>query len=346
MGGGRFQTKQRRFYGFVPYSFANGFYLTLYAVNVLVGFMQFNRVRFQWIWRVVSAVGGGGLLCLLMVVDGGADQLAAERFHQRAISAYTAGNIDDAKLLLADALKEDDRYIPAYLARGYILRYERDYQAAVNDFSKVIELDSSRHEAWFRRGIEYFNLGEFEKSVADFEQYIEFRPEQKPFLWQLGIAYYYTGQHQEGRDLFESHQKVNSHDVENAVWHFLCVAKLDGFETARKALIDLDGDTRIPMMQVYALFKGHGTEEHVLTAAHAGAPEEDVLIRQSFYAHLYLGLYHEAKGDVDKSYDYMRRAAQHFKSNGYMGEVARVHRDWLKNKKRRQATPHSPVVTD
>lgn len=296
--------------------------------------MQIDRIRFRRIWRVVSAVGAVSCFCLLMLVEGYADKLAADRFHQRAISAYTAGKIDDAKSLLADALKEDAGYIPAYLARGYIHQYERNYQAAIDDFSKVIELDSSRYEAWFRRGIEYYNLGEFEKSVSDFEQFAEFRPEEKPFLWQLGIAYYYTGQHQEGRELFESHQKVNSHDVENAVWHFLCVAKLEGFDAARKALIKLDGDTRIPMMQVYALFKGYGTEEDVLKAAHTGTAVGGELIRQSFYAHLYLGLYHEAKGDLDKSLEYMRKAAQHYKSNGYMGEVARVHRDWLKQKKK------------
>lgn len=312
--------------------------MTCCSVNVLVGLMQLKGIRFKWTRRTLSKVSVGAVLSLLILVDGYADTLEAERLHQRAISSYTAGNIEDAKSLLTDALKEDDAYVPAYLARGYIHQYERNYQAAVDDFSKVIELDTSRHEAWLRRGIEYFNLGEFEKSVADFEKYTVFLPEQKPYLWQLGIAYYYTGQHQEGRDLFESHQEVNSHDVENAVWHFLCVAKLEGFEAARKALIHLDGDTRIPMMQVYALFKGYGTEENVLKAAHTGTAVGGQLIRQSFYAHLYLGLFYEAKGDVDKSFEYMRKAAQHYKSNSYMGEVARVHRDWLKKKKKSTST--------
>lgn len=307
--------------------------MTWCPVNVLVGLMQLEGIRFKWIRRTLSKVCVGGVLSLLALVNGYADKLAAERLHQRAISSYTAGNIDDAKSLLADALKEDDEYVPAYLARGYIHQYERNYQAAVDDFTKVIELDTSRHEAWFRRGIEYFNLGEFEKSAADFEKYTVFRPEQKPYLWQLGITYYYTGQYQEGRDLFESHQAVNSHDVENAVWHFLCVAKLEGFEAARRAMINLDGDTRVPMMQVYALFKGNGTEEDVLKAAHAGTAVGGGLIRQSFYAHLYLGLFYESKGDEDKSFEYMRKAAQHYKSNSYMGEVARVHRDWLKKKR-------------
>jgi hypothetical protein len=44
-------------------------------------------------------------------------------------------------------------------------------------------------------------------------------------------------------------------------------------------------------------------------------------------------LYHESKGSSEKAYTYINRAAQHYKSNGYMGQVARVHRDWLKKKR-------------
>lgn len=87
------------------------------------------------------------------------------------------------------------------------------------------------------------------------------------------------------------------------------------------------------MKEVYALFKGEGTVEAVLKAAHSGTAVGGNLIQQSFYAHLYLGLYFEANGDAEASYDYMRKAAQHYKSNGYMGEVARVHRDWLEKKR-------------
>ncbi len=273
------------------------------------------------------------LLFFLMMWQLAADNLDAVRFYQRGKSAYTAGKIDEAKELFTKAIRADSKHIDSYLARGYLYQYDRNYKEAAKDFTTAIQINPSNPDPYFRRAIEHFNLGEFSKSVSDFEKFAELVPEQKPHLWQLGIAYYYTGQHKEGRELFESHQKVNSHDVENAVWHFMCISRMEGFEIARKALIPIQGDTRIPMMEVYRLFKGDGDEESVLKAAHEGTSIGGRRIRQSFYAHLYLGLYHEAKGNDEKAYTYIRRAAQHYKSNGYMGQVARVHRDWLKIKR-------------
>ena len=45
------------------------------------------------------------------------------------------------------------------MARGYLHQYQRKYQEAASDFGQVIQLDPSRPEAWFRRAIESFNLG-------------------------------------------------------------------------------------------------------------------------------------------------------------------------------------------
>src|SRR6266853_660464 len=55
---------------------------------------------------------------------------------------------------------------------------------------------------------------------------------------------------------FELHQTVNDNDVENAVWHYLCVARLAGVEKAHASLIRIQRDSRVPMMAVYALFGG------------------------------------------------------------------------------------------
>ena len=215
-------------------------------------------------------------------------------------------------------------FADAYMARGYLHQYQRKYQEAAAILPGH-STDPSRPEAWFRRAIESFNLGKFKESVADFERFAQLDPSQKPHLWQLGIAYFYTGQHQEGRALFESHQTVNSRDVENAVWHFLCVAAIDGVDVARSLFIDIQGDRRVPMMEVWALFKGVGSEEAVLKAAHGESADATQRIRHSFYASLYLGLYYQALSDESKALEYMKKATQHYKSNGYI-EVARASR--------------------
>jgi lipoprotein NlpI len=169
-----------------------------------------------------------------------------------------------------------------------------------------------------QRGMKHFRASEIKESIEDFEKAARLAPQAKAQLWQLGISYYYAGEFKKGRELFELHQTVNPQDVENAVWHFLCVAKLDGVDVARKEFIAITDDQRIPMRELHELFAGKGDEEAVVKAARGNK-------ESLFYAHLYLGLYEEALGHKDRSLKHMRLAAQDFAQGNYMGDVAKVH---------------------
>jgi lipoprotein NlpI len=178
--------------------------------------------------------------------------------------------------------------------------------------------------ALLRRGMERFRKADIRGAVEDFDRLVKLAPESKAELWQRGIALYYAGEFAKGREQFEWHQTINPRDVENAVWHFLCVARMDGFRAAREKLIPIQGDTRIPMREIHSLFAGRGSEADVLGAARAGS-ELAVQKGQLFYAHLYLGLYAEAQGQPQVSLEHIRKAAGEFAQSHYMGDVARVH---------------------
>lgn len=182
--------------------------------------------------------------------------------------------------------------------------------------------DETANEA-FRRGVQSFMEGRAKESVAAFDKVVELAPEAKPQLWQRGLALYYAGKFKDGREQFEVHQTVNPNDVENAAWHFLCVARQEGVEKARKALIPIEGDSRVPMKQVHDLFAGKGSVEEVMKAAQAG--DESERRNQLCYAHLYLGLYFEALGDDKKAKDHMLKAAKDYSMDHYMGRTAQVH---------------------
>ena len=175
-----------------------------------------------------------------------------------------------------------------------------------------------------REGINAFFDAKSAESVAAFDKLIALAPNAAPQLWQRGLSLYYMEKFAEGRKQFEIHQTVNPNDVENAAWHFICVAKTDGVEAARKVLIPIEGDTRVPMKEVHDLFAGKGTEEDVMKAANAGA-DGDAKRNHLCYAHLYLGLYHEALGHTDKAKAHMLKAAVDYKMDHYMGKCAQVH---------------------
>ena len=184
-----------------------------------------------------------------------------------------------------------------------------------------------------RDGVRAFFAAKPSEAVVAFDKAIELDPQSAPQLWQRGLALYYAEDYKAGRKQFELHQTVNPHDVENAVWHFLCVAKIEGVEAARKGLIAIEGDARIPMKEVQALFAGKGTEEAVLAAAETPAASANELRNQHCYAHLYLGLYHEALGHTEQAKTHMVKAATTYSMDHYMGKTVQVHvklRGWDK----------------
>ncbi|MDB4143605.1 hypothetical protein N9733_09100 [Akkermansiaceae bacterium] len=178
----------------------------------------------------------------------------------------------------------------------------------------------------FSRGVERFFEGKTKEAVSDWDQEIKLAPARGPHHWQRGLALYYLGDYAKGVAQFESHQKVNGHDVENAAWHFICAVRQKGssVEIARKKFIPIKGDRRVPMAEIHALYGGKGTAEAVLEAAKKNA-EGMELRNQLCYAHLYLGLYYEALEKLEKSKGHMKKAAVDFKMDHYMGKVAQLH---------------------
>ena len=170
------------------------------------------------------------------------------------------------------------------------------------------------------RGVAHFQAGRIAESVEEFDAVVRLAPGQAPYLWQRGIALYYADRYRDCREQFESHRTVNPDDVENAAWHFLCVAKAESPERAREALLPVGPDPRVPMRQVYQMFQGALSPEQVLAAGDRG-------VESKFYAHLYVGLYYDALGHEANALTHIRAAAadRYAASGGYMHMVARVH---------------------
>ncbi|HWA99170.1 MAG TPA: tetratricopeptide repeat protein [Pirellulales bacterium] len=227
--------------------------------------------------------------------------------------------------LARGARADEPRSIDQRLADGRLAAAQGRHAEAVADYSRVLELDPKLAGAWQARGVEYFKLGQIDASIADFDRFLELMPEKAPQHWQRGIALYYAGRYADGRKQFELHQTVNPDDVENAAWHFLCTAREMGVDEARKRLIPVGPDRRVPMAEIYELFAGRATADDVLAAAERGPASDAQRQEQRFYAHLYLGLYDEAMGDTAGAREQIALAAEKFPSDHYMGDVARVH---------------------
>lgn len=221
------------------------------------------------------------------------------------------------------------------LARAQASAASNDSTAAERVASEAIEADETFAAAYYFRARERFRLGRVQDSVSDFDRYIELHPSAASRQWERGIACYYAKQFEKGAKQFELYQTYHDNDVENSVWRYLCMVPTDGIEKSRSTILPIRNDRRVPMMQVYELYRGKLKPDEVLTACRRDDPDPETLAGRLFYAHLYLGLYHEVAGDKELAQKYIllaadKKLAENPRINRYMWDVARIHSEMMK----------------
>lgn len=248
---------------------------------------------------------------------------------QQASRALIDHNADKAVELAGKAITADPKNARGHLLRGSGYEVLRQHDKAIADFTRCLELDPKAAAAYDHRGSEQFILGHIPESLEDFDKFLRLEPKAAPGHWKRGISLYYARRYEDGRKQFKDGDKIFANDVENAVWHFLCNAKLQGFVKARADMLKIGKDNRAPLMEVYDLFLGKCKPADVLAAAQAGDVPAELRKQQLFYAHLYLGLYFDALGEKRKALEHMSEATGKYRL-GYMGDVAHVYAELLR----------------
>lgn len=258
----------------------------------------------------------------------------AEDYLKQARRALQDKKADKAVELADKAIAANPKDASGYLLRGVGYEMLRQHDKAIADLTRCLERDPKLAEAYDHRGSEQFILGHIKESLDDFDTFLKLRPKAAPGHWKRGIALYYAGRYADGRQQFKDGDKIFANDVENAVWHFLCNAKLQGIDKARDEMLPIGKDDRVPLMKAYDLFVGKCKPADLMAEAQAGDVPAALRKQQLFYAHLYLGLYYDALGDKGKALQHMSEAAGKYRL-GYMGDVAHVHAELLRKDRKK-----------
>jgi len=208
-----------------------------------------------------------------------------------------------------------------------------EHERAIGKLSEAIKASPATPLPWYLRGREHFRAGKITESVADFDKFVQLQPQAANQQWERGISLYYADEFDKGAKQFEDYQKFHDQDVENSVWRYLCIARASSVEKARSTLLPIMNDPRVPMMQIYNLYQGKLKPDDVLAAASKDPPNRELLNQRLFYAHLYIGLWHEAAGDNEEAQQHILEAEKH-KIGRYMWDVAHVHVDRLRAAKK------------
>jgi lipoprotein NlpI len=240
-----------------------------------------------------------------------------------------------SSLLLATSVLADEQ-TQQWMREAQLASEKGDHVAALALLDKVVAAEPSSAPVYYVRGRERFRAGNVEGSVADFDKLVELDPKAEPRQWERGIALYYVGKFERGAQQFVLYQTFHDQDVENSVWRWLCQARAEDRDKATAAMLPIAADRRVPMMEIYDLYRGKGSIEKVLAAVEAGAKEGPGATWSRFYANLYIGLYLEATGDEAAAKPYILAAADKFKVNHYMWDVAAIHAKRFREKEKKE----------
>lgn len=251
----------------------------------------------------------------------------------RGYAAFQKGDDVEAEKRARAVLQVSPYNVRALSLLGQIYEQRREYRNALNQYDVIVARQPLSAAAYDRRGAIQFLLNRMDEALADFDKAIELEPKRKTDHWRRGITLYMLGRFPEGAEQFAAGREVFADDVENALWHFACVARSQGLDEARRQMFPLGNEARIPLREMHGFYRGEKTKDDVAAAIRAGEPEPAELRTRMMYGHLYFGLYHDLLGEKDEAMRYYADLVDKFGDGSYMWEAGRVHYDRLRTPK-------------
>ena len=237
-------------------------------------------------------------------------ELTADSYYEIALDRITADDADDVLVNLSKAIDLNPNYVDAYFLRGLIYGSQYDFDKAIADFEKVVELDPSHTDAkamhadaYAARGADYALEKNYDKAIADFERAIELDPDKAEFKAAAAATYFLRGatRYEEG-------------DNESAF------ADLDRAISDIEKIIELDPDNseaRIAIGEAYlvrgiAHFQGGNYDRAIADLERAIELENSAtdLKGAAAYAYLRRGVSHAEGGDHDRAIADFNRAVE------------------------------------
>jgi lipoprotein NlpI len=250
------------------------------------------------------------------------------RPHERCLAAITTLILS---LSAAVNAAEPDEHP---LSREQRDRMQAALQQQTEQLSRTID-DAPTVGACSQRGDAYFFLGDFDRALADYEKMVELNPDSGASHWRRGIARFYARKYPDAARQFEEYHSFDNVDRENGIWRYLSQYRAYGVEKAREGLLKYEKTDREPFPAVYQLFAGKLTPQQIEQQIADAKIDDEERSKREFYSHLYIGLNHAVEGRDAEAIKHLRKSTANTwgpkagYGPNYMWHVGRLHYDLL-----------------
>jgi tetratricopeptide (TPR) repeat protein len=107
------------------------------------------------------------------------------------------------------AIELDSTYIDAYYYIGITNNEKHDYDTAISYFKKSIDLNSNYAKSWNHMGFSYERLDEFDKAIESYQKAVGFEPNYALAHYNLANAYKHKNRFDKAIESYEKATKVD-----------------------------------------------------------------------------------------------------------------------------------------
>ncbi len=157
-------------------------------------------------------------------------QNEAKEIYNRGVQFAIQGEFEKAKNEFNKTLKIDSMYSQAeiglktikdvfqkkikqetgiHIFKGVYYHEEGNYEQAIGEYTKAIEINPNYAEAYNNRGLSFYNQTKYEQAITDYTKAIELNPKYADAYNNRGIVYYDQGQHNQAIKDYSKAIEVN-----------------------------------------------------------------------------------------------------------------------------------------
>jgi tetratricopeptide (TPR) repeat protein len=111
---------------------------------------------------------------------------------------------------MSKAIELNPEYLQAYNARGVLYVFIYEYNKALDDFNRAIKLDSGNIKTYLNRGIAKYFLRQYEESIKDCDYVLEREPNNEKVMSFKALVYYRLEKYQEAVDVVKKAAEIDN----------------------------------------------------------------------------------------------------------------------------------------
>lgn len=144
------------------------------------------------------------------------DRYTVETFLEQATFLRESKNYDRAIEAYTKALERDSENQDALFYRGLTYIYTKKYYSALKDYNKLIELNPNLAEAYKYRGQVHSESKNYNSAISDYTKYLNFTPNDENALFNRGMCYINEGRYKEAIEDYDKLLALNPNYHSNA----------------------------------------------------------------------------------------------------------------------------------